>query len=59
MRIQDYAMLVYKHAETIEYVKKWPTFLRKIQISRVDNSRILSIRDAKFSGYCFYINQNM
>ena len=35
-------MFVYKHTETIEYVKK-AYFLRKIQTSRVNNSRILRL----------------
>ena len=32
------------------------TLLRKIQISRVNNSRILRIEEAKFPGYGFYMN---
>ena len=31
-------------------------FLRKTQTLRVNNSRILTIKNAKFSGYYFYIN---
>ena len=34
-------MFVYKHTETIQYVKQ-------IQTSQVDNSRILRIKNAKF-----------
>ena len=34
-------------------------FLRKTQTSRASNSRILRIRNAKFSGYCFYMNPNI
>ena len=30
--------------------------LRKIQTLRVNNSRILPIKNAKFSGYYFYMN---
>ena len=33
-------------------------FLRKIHILRVNNSTILSMRNAKFSGYCFHVNPN-
>ena len=33
-------------------------FLRKIQTWRVNNSRILRIRNAKCSGYCFHMNPN-
>ena len=31
-------------------------FLRKIETLRADNSRILSIQNAKFSGYHFSMN---
>ena len=34
-------MFVYKHAETIEYFKKVAYFIRKIQTSRANKSRIL------------------
>ena len=33
--------------------------LRKIQISRVNNSRTLRIKNGKSSGYCFYMNPNI
>ena len=32
-------------------------FLRNLQTSRANNSRVLRI--VKFSGYCFYINANI
>ena len=34
-------------------------FLGKMQILRVNNSRILTIKNAKFSGYYFYMNRNI
>ena len=34
-------------------------FLRKIQILRANNSRILRIQNAKFSGYYFYMDTNI
>ena len=34
-------------------------FLRNLQTSRVNNPRILSIKDAKFSGSWLYINTNI
>ena len=34
-------------------------FLRKIQTLRVNSSRILWIKNAKFSGYCFYMNTKL
>ena len=33
--------------------------LRKIQTLRVNNSKILTIKNAKFSGYYFYLNSNI
>ena len=51
-------MFIYKHTGTIEYVKK-AYFLRKMQTLRVNNSRIFTIRNAKFLGYYFYINLNI
>ena len=38
---------------------KLACFLRNLQASRVNNSRILRIKIAKFSGYCFYVNTNI
>ena len=32
--------------------------LRNLQTSRANHSRILRIRNAKFSGYCFYMSAN-
>ena len=32
---------------------------KKIQTLRLNNSRILTIKNAKFSGYHFYINLNI
>ena len=34
-------------------------FLRNIQASRVNNWRVFKIKNAKFSGYCFYMNTNI
>ena len=34
-------------------------FLRNLQTSRAINSRILRIKNVKFSGYCFYMNTNI
>ena len=33
-------------------------FLRKLQTLRVNNSRILTIKNEKSSGYYFYVNLN-
>ena len=49
-------MFVYKHTETIGYVKKWPTILRKMRTLQVNNSRVLRIENATFSGHYFYLN---
>ena len=40
-------MFVYKHTETIEYVES--NLLFKYKTSRVNNSRILRVKNAKFS----------
>ena len=50
---------VYKHSETKKYVKKLAYFLRNSQTSQVNNLRILRIKNAIFSGYCFYMNTNI
>ena len=42
-------MFVYKHTETIAY------FLRKIQTSRLNNSRILRFKNAKLSRNYLYM----
>ena len=39
--------------------EKLAYFLRKMQTSRVNNSSILRIKNAKFSGYYFYIHPNI
>ena len=54
-----YEKFVYKHLQTVEYVKKLAFFLRNLQTSWANNSRILRIKNAKFSGYCFYMNTNI
>ena len=54
-----YEKFVYKHSETIEYVKKFAYFLRNLQTLRTNNSRIPRIKTAKFSWYCFYMNTNI
>ena len=46
-------MFVYKHAETIEYVKKWANFFLKIQRLPVNNSRILRIKNDNFQYIIF------
>ena len=39
--------------------QKLPYFLKNLQTSRSNNSRILGTKNAKFSGYCFYMNTNI
>ena len=39
--------------------KKLAYFLRKLQVSRANDSRILRIKNAKFSGYCLYMDTNI
>ena len=50
MRMWICVKFVYKHLETLVY------FLRNLQNSRVNNSRILRIKNAKFSGKYYYMN---
>ena len=52
-------MFVYRLTEATEYVKIAADFLRNIQTSRVNNSRILRIKNVKFSVYCFYMDPNI
>ena len=39
--------------------EKLAYFLRNLQTSRENNSRILRIKDAIFSGNCFFMNKNI
>ena len=47
-------MFVYKHTETIEYVKN-SLLLKKMQILREKNSSIFRMKNAEISGYYFYV----
>ena len=38
---------------------KLSLLFKKFTTSRANNSRILRIKNAEFSGYCFYINMNI
>ena len=51
-------MFVYKHTQTIEMLKI-SLLLRKIQTLRVNNSTILTIKNARLSGYYFHMNLNI
>ena len=46
-------MFVYKHAEIIEFVKKQPTFFRKIQTSRIQTPEFLGLRMRNFECIVF------
>ena len=50
---------VYKHSQTIEYVKKLAYFLQNLQTSLANISRNNTIKNATFSRYCFYMNTNI
>ena len=39
--------------------QKLAYFLKNLQTSRADYSRILRIKNVKFSGYCFHMNTNI
>ena len=47
-------IFVYKDIETIEQLKSSLFFKKKIQTLRVNNSRILRIKNANFSAYYLY-----
>ena len=46
-------MFIYKHTETIEYVKKAAYFLQKIQTSRVITREFLGLTMRNFQGIVF------
>ena len=46
-------------ARTKQNMLKKAYFLRNLQTSRSNKPRILRIKNAKFSGYCFYLNTNI
>ena len=48
-------MFVYKHTEKIEH--RILLFFKKKKTSQVSKWRILRIKNAKLSGYCFYMNR--
>ena len=54
-----YEKFGYKHSETNRIREILVYFLRNLQTSQANNSRILRIKNAKFSGHCFYMNTNM
>ena len=49
-------IFVCKHTETIEHVKNRLLFKKEKQTLRENNSKILRIKNAKFSGHYFRIN---
>ena len=55
---KDCEKIVYKHSETIEYLKKQPLLFKKKTL-RANNSIILTIKNANFSRYYFYMNTNI
>ena len=46
-------MFVYKHTETIEYVKKQPTFYKKYKLYRKITQEFLGLRIQNFQGIIF------
>ena len=34
-------------------------FLKNLQTSQANNSRVLRVKNAKYSGHCFYMNANV
>ena len=54
-----YAHLTYVKSLFTNIQKQQNIFLRNVQTSLVNNSRILRIDNAKFSEYCFHMNTNI
>ena len=56
--IKTIYFLRYAH---VRYVKnlKFSLLLKKLKILRANNSRILRIKNTKFSGYCFDMNKHV
>ena len=57
-----YAKCVFKNIQSMletQSMFKVANFLRKMQTSRVNNSRILRVKNANFQGYYFYMNTNI
>ena len=50
-------MFIYKHAETIQYVEKQSSEILFTQTSQ-ESMIFLRIKNAKVSGYFFYMNLN-
>ena len=46
-------------AVEFDSVLKYVELLRNVKTSWANNSRILRIKNAKFSGYCFYMKTNI
>ena len=59
MRMWDMWKVCLQTLRNNRICKKLPYFLRNLQTSRPNNSRILRIKNAKYSGYCFYMNSNI
>ena len=54
-------MLIWTNSNSlaITYLIQVACFKRNLQSSWANNSRILKIKNAKFAGYCFYLNTNI
>ena len=48
---------VYKHSETTGYLLVY--FLKNSRTSRINISSIFRINNAKYAGYCFYMNTDI
>ena len=56
--VEDFRLkhaLLFRDTHTIRYVKS----LKNLQTSRANNSRILRMKNANISGYCFYMNTSI
>ena len=51
-----YVKSLFTNIQNNRICEKLANFLRNLQTSRINNSRILRIKNAKFSGHCFFMN---
>ena len=58
-RFLKFVKYLFTNIQKQQNTLKSSLFLTKIQSLRMNHSRIISIRNAKFSGYYFCMNQNM
>ena len=59
MRMRDVWKVCLQTFRNNKICEKLAYFFKKLQTSLANNSIIPGIKNAKFSGYCFYISTNI